>query len=158
MFICRFCIFTPSRHLHSLSGVLGSLRQGRRIRGSGRREAGGGRGGSPNAALFCHREGELTAVSLPERLVLKVAFHSALRRQRGRRGTSCWTDRGTSGDEHSWTDLPTERKTLLSNNNQGPVTQRPSSRATAFNSVQLPQILRIWENVFGRQPQVPKNR
>lgn len=60
-------------------------------------DPGGGRkGGSPNAALFCHREGELTVVSLPERLVLKVLFYLTLRRQRGRRGTSCLTDRGTS--------------------------------------------------------------
>lgn len=144
----------PFLHIHSLTASSQSVRcswkSASRTSDPWIRAEGGGRGGSPKAALFCHREGELTAVSLPERRVLKVASPSALRRQRGRRGTSCWTDRGASGDEHGRTDLPTERKTLLSNDNQGPVTQRPSSRATAVNSVQLPQILRIWENVFGR--------
>lgn len=86
VFIYRFLLHIhPSWQPHSLSGVLGSLRQGRRIHGwgCGRMEEGDSR----NTALFCHREGELTAVSPPERLVLKVPFYSSPRR-RGRRSAS----------------------------------------------------------------------
>ena len=136
MFIYRFCIFTPSRHLHSLSGVLGRLRQGRGILGceAGRKE---------DTERFCQREGKLTAVSPPERLVLKVSFYSALRRQRGRRGTSCLRLVGLRLQRNEGTSTAgrtcQEKSTILrSNNNVDFISQRPSSRAT----VQLLKIMR----------------
>lgn len=53
------------------------------------------------------------------------------------------------GDEHSWTHLPAERKAHLSSNQQGPITQRPSSRATAVKKRQKRQPSRdaSWANV-----------
>lgn len=95
--------------------------------GWGRWEDGGGGGGSRIAALFCHREGELTAVSPPERFVLKVPFYSAPRRRRRRRARlSCSTDGGTS--EGGWRAMrghtrQRRGKTLLSSASRGPATQ-----------------------------------